>query len=217
VESYQRIRGVVADVSNNCQRPDTRTAEACTKVARLREELAVATEERDLDRRLSELTGQVRQLRERGAMKLADPQAELLARLTGGRLSPHDIGPGLSLLLAVTIELVSAIGPTVLSSYAEATASDDVKQRGKVVGLVIDYLAERVEPASNTDTLSENALYADYAAWCRASDLAALSAGEFVTGFDHLRAENGLGKIRKRKDRYCGIRLATSHETLTTA
>ena len=129
VESYQRIRGVVAEVSNNCQRPDTRTAEACTKVARLREELAVATEERDLDRRLSELTVQVRQLRERGAMKAADPQAELLARLTGGRLSPHDIGPGLSLLLAVTIELVSAIGPTVLSSYAEATASDDVKPR----------------------------------------------------------------------------------------
>ena len=30
---------------------------------------------------------------------------------------------------------------------------------------------------------------------------------EFVTGLDQLRAENGLGKIRKRKDRYCGIRL----------
>ena len=90
-------------------------------------------------------------------------------------------------------------------------------QRGKAVGLVIDYLAERIEPAANTDTLSENALYADYAAWCRASDLSSAVGGEFVTGFDQLRAENGLGKIRKRKDRYCGIRLATSHETLTTA
>jgi hypothetical protein len=39
-------------------------------------------------------------------MKPADPQAELLTRLSHGGLSPHDVGPGLSLLLAVTIELV---------------------------------------------------------------------------------------------------------------
>ena len=44
-------------------------------------------------------------------MKPADPQAGLLARLSHGWLSPHDVGPGLSLLLAVTIELVSAFGP----------------------------------------------------------------------------------------------------------
>jgi len=42
------------------------------------------------------------------------------------------------------------------------------------------------------------------------SDRVALSAAEFVTGFDQLRAENGLGKIRKRKGSYAGIRLATS-------
>jgi hypothetical protein len=35
----------------------------------------------------------------------------------------------------------------------------------------------------------------------------ALPVPEFVTGLDQLRADNGLGKIRKRKDRYCGIRL----------
>ena len=71
--------------------------------------------------------GVYRGLRERGAMKPADPQAELLARLSRGWLSPHDIGPGLSLLLAVTIELVSAFGPTVLSNYAEATECDGEK------------------------------------------------------------------------------------------
>jgi len=82
--------------------------------------------------------------------------------------------------------------------------------------LVIDFLAERFEPAANTETLSESALYTDYAYWCRASDRVALSAAEFVTGFDQLRAENGLGKIRKRKGGYRGIRLATSHEMLMT-
>jgi hypothetical protein len=65
------------------------------------------------------LTIQARALRDRGAMKAADPQAELLSRLSAGLLSPADIGPGLSLLLAMAIELVSAFGPTVLSNYAE--------------------------------------------------------------------------------------------------
>ena len=210
VESYQHLRGTVGDLSNNCQRAGSRMLEACAEVSHLREELAVANEERDLDRRLSELTGQARQLRERGAMKPADPQAELLARLSRGWLSPHDVGPGLSLLLAVTIELVSAFGPTVLSAYAEATDSRGREQPDKALGLVIDYLAERIEPAANTETLSESALYADYQAWCRTSERMALPVPEFVTGLDQLRADNGLAKIRKRKDRYCGIRLVTS-------
>ncbi len=210
VESTQHLRGTLGDLSNNCQRAGSRTLEACAEVSHLREELAVANEERDLDRRLSELTGQARQLRERGAMKPADPQAELLARLSHGWLSPHDVGPGLSLLLAVTIELVSTFGPTVLSAYAEATDSRGREQPAKALGLVIDYLAERIEPAANTETLSESALYADYQAWCRTSERMALPAPEFVTGLDQLRADNGLGKIRKRKDCYCGIRLVTS-------
>ena len=52
---------------------------AAPRLARLREELAAANEERDLDRQLSALTTQARALRERGAMKAADPQAELLS------------------------------------------------------------------------------------------------------------------------------------------
>ena len=45
---------------------------------------------------------------------------------------------------------------------------------------------------------------------------ATVSAAEFVAGFDRLRAETGVAKIRKRKGSYCGIRLAGSHETLAT-
>ena len=76
--------------------------------------------------------------------------------------------------------------------------------------LVIDFLSERIEAAASTETVQESALYSDYATWCRASGRPALSAAEFVTGFDELRAENGLGKIRKRKGSYAGIRLAIS-------
>jgi hypothetical protein len=45
---------------------------------------------------------------------------------------------------------------------------------------------------------------------------ATVSAAEFVAGFDRLRAGNSLTKIRKRRDCFCGIRLAGSHETLAT-
>ena len=105
--------------------------------------------------------------------------------------------------------IVSAFGPTVLSNYADATKGND-REGGKRIELVIDYLSDRIEPARNTETLSESALYADYQAWCRTSERMALPVPEFVTGLDQLRADNGLGKIRKRKDRYCGIRLVTS-------
>ena len=59
---------------------------------------------------------------------------------------------------------------------------------------MINYLAERIEPAANTETLSESALYADYQAWCRTAERMALPVPEFVTGLDQLRADNGLGK-----------------------
>ena len=52
--------------------------------------------------------------------------------------------------------------------------------RNVCFSLVIDFLAERIEPAANTDTLSESALYADYTAWCRASGRVALAIPEFV-------------------------------------
>ena len=66
-------------------------------------------------------------------------------------------------------------------------------ERDKPADRIVDYLAERIEPAANTDTLSESALYADYAAWCCASGRAARDAAEFVAEVDRLRVENDLG------------------------
>lgn len=61
-----------------------------------------------------------------------------------------------------------------------------------------------------TPTHFPKALSADYASWCRAFDREALSAAAFVAEADRLRAENGLGKMHKRKGSYGGIRLVTS-------
>ena len=223
VESYRRTPTTVGEASASCQRPDQRTTDACAEVAQLREELAAAKEEHDLDREIANLKTKVRELRERGAIKASDPQADLLAGITGGWLSPRDVGRALALLLAITIESVSAFGPIVLSSYAEATerrhaarpdeasTESSIEEPRREPGLVIDFLAERIEPAANTETLSQSALYADYATWCRAHERTALSAAEFVGEVDKARAENDLGNvIRKRKGGYSGIRLAAA-------
>ena len=74
----------------------------------------------------------------------------------------------------------------VLANYAEVTTLNDGKPRDKPVSLMIGYLAERIEPA---ETVFESALYADYNAWCRASGRAAVSASEFVEGFDRQRGK----------------------------
>ena len=78
------------------------------------------------------------------------------------RLLPSDVNSGLSLLLAMTIELVPAFGLIVLTNYANATDASDGKPRDiKSAGLVIDCLADRIEPAENAETAPESALYAD--------------------------------------------------------
>ena len=73
--------------------------------------MAAAQEENELDREIAKLKEKARELRERGAIKSSDPQAELLASVTGGWLSPRDVDRSLALLLAITIEFVSAFGP----------------------------------------------------------------------------------------------------------
>ncbi len=53
-------------------------------------------------------------------------------------------------------------------------------------------------------------LYAGYAAWCLTRQRRALPLPAFVVALDHARAENGLHTIRKRNDRYYGIRISAS-------
>jgi hypothetical protein len=121
VESNRRTPSTVGEISANCQHADQRTTDACAEVAQLREELAAAQEENELDREIAKLKEKARELRERGAIKSSDPQADLLAGITGGWLSPREVSRALALLLGMTIEFVSAFGPIVLTSYAEAT------------------------------------------------------------------------------------------------
>ena len=84
VESNRRIPSTVGEASGNCQHADQKTIDACAEVGQLREELAAAKAENELDREITKLKDQARDLRERGAIKSSDPQAELLSNVMGG-------------------------------------------------------------------------------------------------------------------------------------
>jgi hypothetical protein len=230
VKDGDRIRGTVGVLSQHCDRPSARTVEACVQVQELRTDLASALASAGLDQRISELRTQVLRLRDRGGRLEVDPNARLTSRLTFGWISADDAPLMRLLLLALFIELVSAFLPVGLVEYARATTNDKTRHvatgrdaarsvgsspdnittlHHQPVGAVIDYVAERTEPAPETVALGVEYLYDDYASWCRAHDLAVASFTTFIDAFDKLREHPDVGqKVRKFGRRYYGIRIA---------
>jgi hypothetical protein len=225
VKTGARTRRTVDAISAKCTKSDGRTIATCAAVATVRQELAVAVEANRLEQRIADLKGRAARLRGAGGTLSADPQAEILARLTLGWLSPKDIGFALVLLLAAVIELVSAFGPVVVTAYAEATRSmrgteqivavegvatgrDVSRKGGTAAPLLLDYLAERIEPASTRRGLGADELHTDYEVWCVKKGAWACSVEVFIDEFDRVRSEHQLVQtIRKFGSRYYGIQL----------
>ena len=80
-------------------------------------------------------------------MKAADPQAELLSRLIRPLALASRYRAGAFFAAGSHHRASLRIRPMVLANYAEVTTLNDGKPRDKPIGLVIDYLAERIEPA----------------------------------------------------------------------
>jgi hypothetical protein len=241
----ERVRGTISSLSLQCTKTDVRTVEICAQIATLREERAVADETARLDQSIAELKQRFRGLRERGGTLSADPQAELLSRLSMGFLSSAEIGFGLVLLLAAVVELVSAFGPVVLSAYADATqvqrhtgdlpeivvAAGRAMSRlgeteralsrpstGAADGAVIEYMAERMAPGFAPGGVEIGEIFQDYIGWCQQRGCEALSQTEFVDELDHNRHEHQLeDKIRKFGTRYYGVRLLAAPVALRGA
>ena len=227
-----RVRGTLAVVSRNCTKIDMRTNEACREVAQLREELAAATEARNLEERASALREQVITLRDRGGSIAPDPVGEFYAWITGGFVSVRDVGFGFPLFFALLIEVVSAFGPVTIAAYAEASrgsgpgkpiiegapklaiAGHDQLRQG-IAGQtepedthVVSWLAERAAPVNGNWAIGIEELHADYALWCAESGLRPGSVALFEQEFDRVRGLPELaGKIRKFGDRYYGVGL----------
>lgn len=229
----ERVRGTVGQRSADCTKPDLRTADACAKIGALREELALATQRETLELRRTVLRREIARMRGDGNADAPDPVGEFYAWVTRGLLSVRDVGFGFPLFFALLIEVVSAFGPLTLARYAELTRPPPTTsgfdrpdpamagygrprpavllQAAQTDGGVVDWMAARAVPATDTAAVSLETLHADYAGWCDAESSRALSINAFQDAFDRLREMPELaGRIRKFGTRYFGIALVMS-------
>jgi len=227
----ERVRGTIGQRSADFTKIDTRTAEACAKVAGLREELASAKERKSLEPRIAALRRHVAEMREGGASGAPDPVGEFYAWATRGLLSVRDVGFGFPLFFALLIEVVSAFGPITIARYAELTRPAVVESdnpsllvpamagQGRLrpgaalslaedEGSVVAWMAERAAPSPDAAAVTIEELHDDYHVWCVGNALRRLSVSDFAQEFDRVRDMPELaGKIRKFGNRYYGMAL----------
>jgi hypothetical protein len=86
------MRGTIGSVSFNCTKIDTRTQEACADIVNLRQELAAATEAKNLETRATSLREQIAKLRERGGSIAADPIGNRIGTYTSTRTGTAKFG-----------------------------------------------------------------------------------------------------------------------------
>ena len=224
-----RVRGTIGLVSERCTKVDARTASGCHQVAVLRTDLATAAEKMRREERIAVLRQQLRDLRERGAADAPDPVAELFAWLSRGLLSVRDVGFGFPVAFGLLIELVSAVGPIGIVTYANSTrprradamaspatpaALGAVAQiEHQPVAAVVDFVAERTLPVAESSAIGAAELHHAYVSWSENRRRAALDVAAFTAEFDRLRELPSLkGKIRKFGARYFGIAVTVSEE-----
>jgi hypothetical protein len=221
----ERVRGTVATISVNCSKHDSRTAEDCEEIAKLRTDLTRALESMRLEERAVVLRNTISSLRERGGASAPDPVGEFWAWVTRGFFTVRDVGFGLPLAFAIMIEMVSAFGPLGIVTYAEVTGTTGRDASRHVASFrdtsgpaaavhsdqLVAYIAERTEPTESAAGVGIDELFADYSVWCKKGRAASLRLEEFMRAFDVLRASPELqGKIKKFGARYFGIALCAT-------
>ena len=215
-------RGTVGSLSKACMTDTARTRTACSEVAALRQALATALEARRVDDRLQDLRQQTALLRERGGNLEADPQAQLISRLSSNWLAASDVGLVLILLLVGMVELVSAFAPVVLHEFASTVrVAGDAAGRGlsrpsapPTVALkpapfvpdIFEYLTERIV-AESKSSVSIVALLSDFNDWCTRRGLHLPSPQAFVSEFNQICERDLQGKIVRTGAGYAGFRL----------
>lgn len=222
-------RGTVDSISEHCRKDTPRTRDACAEIATLRQALAQALEAQRLERRVDDVRQQVGMLRDRGGTLESDPQAQLISRLSFGRLAVNDIGLGLILLLVIMVELISAFAPIVLHDYANAMRSSspdwrrDRTRQGRgdrddatvleAIPNVMEYLADNLVPDPKGQ-VSLHHLLIDFAEWCDRHRLHTPSLRTFIDELNAVCDRELKGKIRRDGVTYFGFRLESSRVLL---
>ena len=204
-----RLRGTVATLSDHCAEIDTRTLDACTEIAQLRQEHAAAREGLRLAARAGQLRQRIIDLREQGGSIAPDPLGDFYSWITRGLVSARDVGFGFPLFFALLVEIVSAFGPVTIAAYAEAgrprpTTSDAVAAEPATArhgaprpatlsalasdtASVVSWLAERAMPTNDNRAVDLIELHRDYLDWCGARIARTVPIAEFGAGFDRVR------------------------------
>lgn len=222
--------GTIGTLSENCSRDLARTRSACASIASLRQGLEKSKEAAALDEQVSILRQKRDDYRAKGARRDVDPQSLLIASLSGGLIPADDVSLILILVLVTMVELVSAFAPVVIHEFAQsarpATSGAGgrirpsgqprrAKHRPRAIELkpilaekgdVLEYLAERVVPASDARVLVDD-LIGDYLRWCREAGKRPLVETEFVKRLNNIGARDLEGKIFREGEEYCGFSL----------
>ncbi|CEJ87874.1 conserved membrane hypothetical protein [Hyphomicrobium sp. GJ21] len=214
-------KSTVGKVSDNCTLNRLATRAACADVATLGEELARTQERERLEAEEHELRKELDGLTN-GTASSDDAQVDAvrqLADLTRREVKKENVVFGLSMLLALLVELGSGLGLYVVTTPWRAKdpppPPTQVTPRGRSMkqskdatglGMIDTYVLQRLEPAQAT--LGFRELYQDYQAWCRWRSVVPFIEKEFARQFDELAREVGMPCLTDRKGRvYQNVKL----------
>lgn len=199
----------VAQVSAHCTLMRTSTQERCANIGKLIAELARAEEAE----RLSEQANALRiELASHGAVvQSADAQVNALrwmAVKVSRAVAPEDIGLGLSVLLALFVELGSGLGLYVSTTpWRARTGGAAAGSKEQRLGHVEGFVVERLEPHED-GSVTIALLFAAYATWCGEKGLVPYARRDFQQRFGKLADEAGMRvQVRNRTQVFSGIRL----------
>ena len=190
----------------------------CSSYHKLGSELAVAQEANKLEARIAVTRAKLETLPRDAIIASADPQAEVLAKLTGQDNATVQLA--LIILVAILVEVGSSLGLYVAFSQwniydrrnalvlgnAKETADADASAP-RLVAPETDverFNRERIVPADGSH-LTATALYEDYCGWCEIHSKEPMALPTFGRQFGDLGVQKA--KINGRI-RYIGIRLA---------
>lgn len=187
----------VGEVSENCALNRKSTREPCAKVAALGAELARAEEVEGLTQ---ELKAVFKKMPKGEVVLVADAQVDALSRFANfvtAALKKEDIGFGLSLLLALFIELGSGLGLYMVTTpwrggkgaAGEIGPEGPKRREPRKLGHVDAFMLERLEPADGRVFL--DLITHHYRAWCETNDRVAYRDAEFGKRFEVLARELG--------------------------
>lgn len=203
----------VEQISANCTLNREATRESCKTIAALAEEMALAQQREALVAAVDEARTKLAAQAGASSSESADPQVDAVRRVVRV-LKDYDnqsVGFGLSVLLALFIELGSGLGLFVSTTpwrHADKIASPEPpNEAGVRTGKVEVYVLDHLEPDPQGEVrMSE--LYASYQKWCWGRGYIAHSKVEFRRQFADIAREVGMRSLRRNgQDHFQQLRL----------